>query len=110
MKKNVMRSGLLIATLCFCMSAFSLTLGEAKEQGLVGEQTNGMLGVVKEPSSEVTALVKVINGKRKAAYQDIAQRNGTDVGSVQKLAGKKAIAKTPAGQFIQSGGQWQQVQ
>lgn len=110
MKKNVMRSGLLIATLCFCMNAFSLTLGEAKEQGLVGEQPNGMLGVVKAPTAEVAALVKVINGKRNAAYQDIAHRNGTDVGVVQQLAGEKAIEKTPVGQFVLSGGQWQKVQ
>jgi len=109
MKKSVIRSGLLIASLCFCMNAFSLTLGEAKAQGLVGEQPNGMLGVVSNPTSEVVNLVADINNKRKSAYAGIAQRNGTDINSVQQLAGKKAMAKTPAGQFIKSGGQWQQV-
>jgi len=108
MKKSLLRSGLLIASLCFCMNAFSLSLTEAKTQGLVGEQPNGMLGVV-SASPEVTALVMDINNKRKAAYGKIAQRNGTDIKVVQQLAGKKAIAKTPAGQFVKSAGQWQQV-
>lgn len=108
MKKNLIRSGLLIVSLCFCMSAFSLTLGEAKSQGLVGEQPNGMLGAVVS-TPEVAGLVADINGKRKAAYKEIAQRNGTDITVVQQLAGKKAIAKTPAGQFVMSAGQWQQV-
>lgn len=108
MKNNLIRSGLLIVSLCFCMSAFSLTLGEAKAQGLVGEQPNGMLGVVVS-TPEVAGLVADINGKRKAAYVKIAQRNGTDITVVQQLAGKKAIAKTATGQFVMSAGQWQQV-
>ena len=108
MKNNLIRSGLLIVSLCFSMSAFSLTLGEAKTQGLVGEQANGKLGVVVS-TQEVIALVADINDKRHDAYKKIAQRNGTDITVVQKLAGKKAIAKTPAGQFVKTAGQWQQV-
>lgn len=109
MKKTLIRSGLLLASLCFCMNAFSLTLGEAKAQGLVGEQPNGMLGVVDKGTPEVVSLVKDINLKRKAAYAKIAQRNGTDINVVQQLAGKKAMEKTPAGQFVKPAGQWQQV-
>jgi len=109
MKKSLIRSGLLIASLCFCMNAFSLTLGEAKSQGLVGEQPNGLLGVVNNPTPELVSLVTDINDKRKAAYREIAQRNGTDINVVQQLAGQKAIAKTPAGQFVKAAGQWQQV-
>ena len=109
MKKSLIRSGLLIVSLCFCMNAFSLTLGEAKSQGLVGEQPNGMLGVVRNSTPELVSLVKDINHKRKAAYEEIAQRNGTDINVIQQLAGKKAIAKTPVGQFVKSAGQWRQV-
>jgi len=109
MNKMLMRGGLFIASLFFCVSAFSLTLDEAKQQGLVGEQPNGMLGLVDGGSPQAKALAKVINGKRKAAYIDIAQRNGTDLAVVQKLAGEKAMAKTPAGQYIKVDGQWQQV-
>lgn len=108
MKKNLIRSGLLIVSLCFSMSAFSLTLGEAKTQGLVGEQPNGKLGVVIS-TPEAIALVMDINGKRQVAYEKIAQRNGTDINVVQQLAGKKAIAKTPAGQFVMSAGQWRKM-
>lgn len=109
MKNNILRSGLLIVSLCFCMSAFSLTLDAAKTRGLIGEQPNGLLGVIVS-SPEVAGLVADINGKRKAAYAQIAQRNGTDLSVVQKLAGQKAIAKTPAGQFVLLAGQWREVQ
>ena len=109
MKKSLIRSGLLIVSLCFGMNAFSLTLGEAKSQGLVGEQPNGMLGVVKNATPELVSLVTDINLKRKAAYEKIAQRNGTNINVVQQLAGEKAIAKTPTGQFVKSAGQWRQV-
>lgn len=109
MKKSLIRSGLLVTGLLFCMNAFSLTLGEAKAQGLVGEQPDGMLGVVKNPTSEVVDLVADINSKRKAAYADIARRNGTDINAVQQLAGEKAMSKTPAGQYIKAGGQWQLI-
>lgn len=109
MKKTLMRGGLFFASLLFCMSAFSLTLGEAKQQGLVGERPDGLLGLVDDSSAKAKALVKVINGKRKAAYADIARRNGTKVSVVQNLAGEKAIKKTPAGQFVLVDGAWQRV-
>lgn len=108
MKKNLIHSGLLIISLCFCMSAFSLTLGEAKTRGLVGEQANGKLGVIVS-TQEVLAIVADINGRRHAAYKKIAQSNGTSITAIQKLAGKKAIAKTPAGQFIKAAGQWEKI-
>ena len=109
MKKSLIRSGLLIVSLCFCMSAFSLTLDEAKRQGLVGEQPDGLLGVVKKPTPELVNLVADINLKRRAAYEEIARRNGTNIKVVQQLAGKKAIEKTPSGQYVKFENQWQQV-
>jgi uncharacterized protein len=58
----------------------------------------------------VTALVNDINAKRKAAYTDIAQRNGTALDAVEQLAGKKAIEKTPPGQYVKlPSGEWIQV-
>jgi len=95
----------LLASLLITTHAFALSLGEAKQQGLVGEQISGYLGTV-TATSATTALVKDINAKRKQRYQDIAQRNGTNLESVEMLAGKAALQKTPAGQYINLGSGW----
>lgn len=88
------------------MSVWALSLDEAKTRGLVGEQQNGYLGVIKS-SAEVEALVKSINSKRKSKYQEIASERGAALESVEKLAGKKAIEKSPAGVFVKApDGSW----
>lgn len=94
--------GLLITS----ASAFALELDDAKMQGLVGETVSGYLGAVSSSSPDVTALVKDINGKRKAEYERIAKQNGIAVSDVEALAGKKAIEKTPAGQYVNVDGTW----
>ena len=92
--------------LLLAVPAFALDLGEAKSKGLVGETSNGYLAAVK-PSGDVNALVKDINGKRKAHYQKIAKKNNISLEAVEVRAGQKAIGKTPAGQYINSGSGWQ---
>ena len=86
-------------------SAWALDLQQAKSQGLVGERLDGYLGIVK-PAAGVQSLLDKINSGRRDYYRDIAKRNGTSQDVVEALAGKKAIQKTPAGQYIQnaSGG------
>ena len=87
-------------------AAFAIDLGTAKNNGLVGETSNGYLAAVKTPSGDVSALIKSINSQRKAKYKQIAQKNGTSLKAVESLAGKKAIDKTRKGHFVQIGGKW----
>ncbi len=98
---------LALSLLLICQPAVALDLQAAKAQGLVGETATGYLAPVK-PGPEVQKLVDSINARRKAHYQKISTRNKTSLGTVEKLAGKKAIEKTPAGQFIFVGGHWTQ--
>ncbi len=84
---------------------FGLDLKEAKGKGLVGETITGYLAPVKK-TPEVEKLVAEINAKRKAMYEKIARKNKTSLAAVEKLAGKKAIEKTPPGQFINLGKGW----
>lgn len=86
-------------------SAFALELDAAKAQGLVGETVNGYLGAV-QSTPDANTLVKDINAKRKAEYERIARQNGINLSDVEALAGKKAIEKTPAGQFVNVTGTW----
>lgn len=87
---------------------WAISLQDAKAQGLVGEQANGYLGLVKSSASaEVKALVNEINAQRRKEYQGIARRNNTELNVVEALAGKKAIEKTASGQYVKlPSGQW----
>ena len=95
----------LALSLLMVMSAFALDLGEAKSAGLVGETSSGYLAAVK-PSTEVDKLVASINSKRKAHYQQIADKNNISLQAVEVRAGKKAMEKTPAGEYTNSGSGW----
>jgi len=88
--------------------AFGITLDQAKQQGLLGERPDGYLGLAKPATSSKTIeLMKDINNKRRDVYKGIAEKNGTALSAVEALAGKKAIGKTPSGQFImQPNGTW----
>lgn len=74
----------------------------------MGEQPNGYLEAVgANPSAEVRALIADINAKRRHQYQQVAKANGTSLNVVEALAGKKAIEKTPPGQYVRSpAGRW----
>ena len=92
-------------SLFFSSVVFALDLDEAKQNGLVGEQINGYLGVVVE-QNDVTALIEEINAKRKAKYMELAEKNNITLQQVEKLAANKAYSKTEAGHFIQVNGVW----
>lgn len=102
MKKRI---SLLLALIFTSFLAFAVELDQAKDQGLVGEQTDGYLGVIK-PSKEVQALVDDINAKRRQKYLELAQQNNLQLAQVEVLAGKKAVEKTQAGHYVKMGSEW----
>ncbi|MFQ6370567.1 YdbL family protein [Shewanella sp. YIC-542] len=97
---------ILLCGLLLGFSSFAMSLQDAKHQGLVGEQQNGYLAVVKNAPG-IAALVKEINAKRQAHYEKIAKQNGIAVNDVAKLAAEKAIARAEKGHMIQdNSGRW----
>jgi len=95
---------LLVSTMAF--SAWAISLGDAKQQGLVGEMPNGYLGVVID-NAEAKSLVISVNKKRKSIYMNLARKNKITMQQVTALAGKKALAKTQSGHLIKNAsGQW----
>lgn len=86
--------------------AWAIDLGSAKQQGLVGETPSGYLQAVGSQGSEVKQLVSSINAERKKVYQGIASKNKTTLPKVEALAGKKAIEKSAAGEYVLIGGSW----
>lgn len=102
-------SSLLVTIILLAGAGFAVAadLQSAKSDGLVGEQLNGYLGIVDAgASSDVRALVKDVNAKRKAKYESIANQNSTSLETVELLAGKKAVEKTQAGNYIQTATGW----
>lgn len=99
---------LLLSVLCAPLAAWGIELGAAKQQGLVGEQANGYLGsVTGAPSAEVNALVKDVNARRRAKYQQIATKNNISTADVEALAGQKALDRTTSGNYIKpTAGGW----
>lgn len=107
MYRRAIKAALILVSLLFlAVSALALDLGSAKSQGLVGETTEGYLAPVKPGNAQADQLIRNINDQRRKQYQQIATRNKTTLQAVEQLAGKKAIEKTPAGQFIRINGAW----
>ena len=87
MKSN-MKTLFLIGLLLVSAPALALSLGDAKSQGLVAETASGYLEA-RASTSAVKNLVNSVNAKRKARYRELSKRNGTPLGAVEKMAGKK---------------------
>jgi uncharacterized protein len=95
-----------ILAACLSWSVWALDLQQAKQQGLIGEQLNGLVGVVRG-SGEVNAIANDINRKRLESYQDIARRTGTSLTVVQSRAGQLNVERTASGHYIQlADGSW----
>jgi len=100
-----------IAVLLFIApaTAWADGLGEAKAAGWVGEQADGMLGIVDSSApASAKALIESVNAKRREGYASIAKKNGTSITAVAALAGDRNIAKTQPGHYVKRSGEgWQ---
>jgi uncharacterized protein YdbL (DUF1318 family) len=94
-----------VLMILFTGQLMAADLSSAKAAGLIGEQANGYIGIVTDVPADVRALVKDINGKRKARYKQIAMAQKISLSDVSKIGGKKAISKTKSGNYIKRAGQ-----
>lgn len=100
----------LFAVLALALSSPSWAdpLDDALRNGLVGETPRGYVAPVKAPSAAITKLVNDINARRRAAYRDIAEKNGLALQQVEAVAGARVIQRAPKGTYYQdSSGAWQ---
>lgn len=95
----------LLSAALLSFSAWAISLDDAKNQGLVGEDSSGYLGLVVQ-SAEAKAVVDEINAKRKAQYLKLAKKNNLSLAQVEALAAAKTIEKTQAGHFVEVNGEW----
>ena len=100
---------LFIAASLLIMSqlALALTLDEAQNKGLLGENASGYLEMTPRGKAEAKTLMTDINAQRKTKYQSIADKQKTELKSIEKIAGEKIINKLNTGEFFKdSNGQW----
>lgn len=104
MKKIIAAIGLLL----LLQNAWAIDIRDAKEQGLVGEASNGYIAAVQSPASaEVRALIADVNGKRKAQFSQTSQKTGTTAAQVAHRFYELAVQRTAPGHYYQdASGQW----
>lgn len=86
-------------------SVWAISLDDAKDQGLIGENSSGYLGLVVQ-DAEAKAVVDEVNEKRKAHYLQLAKKNNLSLAQVEALAAAKTIEKTQSGHYIEVNGNW----
>ena len=84
------------------------SLDAAKRSGLIGERPDGLVGFVADTvPADIRSLVEQINAQRMRRYDQVAASNGAPIDSVQTMAGRQLIDRTPAGQYVLSAsGRW----
>jgi uncharacterized protein YdbL (DUF1318 family) len=100
---------LLISMMAVSVAVAASPLTQPKTDGLIGEQANGYIGLVRQDvPADVKKLVNEVNAKRKAGYQKIAAKEGASLSEVEKVGGKTAIEKTLRGNYVRdaSGAWW----
>jgi uncharacterized protein YdbL (DUF1318 family) len=116
MKKLQTKAGRLFTALPIFLLIMSLgislalagALDQPKADGMIGEQANGYLGLVRQDvPPDIKALVRDVNAKRKARYQSIAQKQSVPLSEVEKVGGTTAIDRTMRGNYIKdNSGRW----
>ena len=111
MKRDNWITNVFLALLVSMMAvsvAVASALSQPKADGLIGEQANGYIGLVREDiPADIKKLVDETNAKRKAGYQKIAQKQGIALSEVEKVGGNTAYEKTLKGNYYQdASGVW----
>jgi hypothetical protein len=101
-------AALLALALALPATALSPALEAARADGVIGEQADGYLGLVKGSAPPaIKKEVDEVNAGRRAKYAEIAKQRGTDINTVAAITGKTAIEKSPAGSFVRGAdGRW----
>lgn len=99
---------LLISMMAVSVAVAASPLTQPKADGLIGEQANGYIGLVKQNvPADIKKLVNDVNAKRRAGYQNIAKKQGTSLAEVERVGGNTAIEKTLRGNYIRdASGTW----
>lgn len=85
-------------------SAAPAAIEAAKAQCIVGEQTDGYLGVIDNAKADeaLKREVRSVNQQRKAAYAELAARNGVTIEQAAQVTAERLLNNAPSGHCIQT--------
>lgn len=107
--KKIMTAAAAAALAFGASSASAMSVAQAKAQCIVGEQADGYLGFANASAAdeELRREVRSVNQQRRAAYEQLAQRNGVTVDVAAALTAERLMNQAPAGHCIrEQGGSW----
>ncbi len=87
-------------------SAYAIDLETARSKGLVGEVDSGYIAIPPGAGAEAQPLVGTVNQERRAAYADIATKNGVSLEVAGQRTFEKRFPGFPAGTWVQVQGKW----
>jgi hypothetical protein len=94
---------LLMAT---TVSAFALDLETARSSGLIGEVDSGYIAIPPGAGAEAQPLVGTVNQERRAAYAEIAAKNGISIDLAGQRTFEKRYPAFPVGTWVRIQGKW----
>ncbi|HNS87942.1 MAG TPA: YdbL family protein [Parvularculaceae bacterium] len=112
MKKNLIAASiatLVASTLATGAGAASAAIEAAKADCIVGEQSDGYLGVVDgaTASESIRRELRATNQQRKSTYAGVASKNGATIEDTAALFGKKLVEGADSGECVQlPDGSW----
>jgi uncharacterized protein YdbL (DUF1318 family) len=80
-------------------AATKAAVDTAKTNGLVGEQGDGFLGIVRGGDAALSAAVAEINAGRAAVYRETAAKTGVTPEAAGQATAVQLLARVPAGQY-----------
>lgn len=102
--KRLLALTLAAALVLSAANAGTPTIDAAKAQCVVGEQTDGYLGIIEPAKADETLRreVRSINQQRKAAYAELAAKNGVTIEQAAQVTAERLLNGAPSGHCIQS--------
>jgi len=97
------------ATFATAADAASAAIEAAKDNCIVGEQSDGYLGIVDDAAASegIRREVRSINQQRKSAFASLAAKNGVTIEDTAALTGKKLVENAGSGECVQlPDGSW----
>ncbi len=108
--RNIMLLAALLAAAAFAPAmADRAAIDAAKAQCVIGERNDGYLGVVagQNVNADLEREIRSINQQRKAAYAELATRNGVTIEAAAVLTAERLINQAPSGHCVQNAsGAW----
>lgn len=104
--KKILASTLFIASALFAAPAIAApaAIDAAKAKCIVGEQTDGYLGIIDNLKADeaLKREVRSVNQQRKAVYADLAARNGVTIEQAAQVTAERLLNSAPSGHCIQT--------